>query len=94
MAQNNSPIKADNFYKDNPNPITYPRYTTGDVVVLKLSGEKLLVFEELEHDNNDPTKDKVGPKYFTRTMAHGKKVVYACEIRPYHENSRTPFVSK
>jgi hypothetical protein len=69
----------------------YPVYRTGDIVTLKLTGEKLLIFNKLIHDCDDPDENEVGVKYFTRTASHAKKVVFACEIQRASENNRATF---
>ena len=62
------------------------KFREGELVWLKRSliegpRELLTILWDIE-----PEEDEEGPKYLTRTGAHGKKVVFHCEIIPVVEN--------
>lgn len=85
--ERNEPIRAEDAYKKYAPSSTpaYSIYHKGEVVTLKLTGEKLLILKPLEPDDDE---QNIGDKYLTRTEDHKKKVVFACEIYRASENGK------
>ena len=86
-------IRADEFYKQAPSKEEKKpnSYHPGTPVLLKLTGEKLLVLAELPLEPDEYT---LGVKYLTRTVDHKKKVVFGCEIKTASESPQAVQATK
>lgn len=55
-------------------------YSPGSQVMVKLSGKKAIILQELAPD---PDERQLGRKYLIRTEEHKKMQVHDCEIKPF-----------